>query len=113
MLEVPLEPGARADLSAWRAPGMRAAVTGNIDVSGLRVAPADILGGPVDYFRHPDFSGGSPRCSLAASRRCLTPGGGIPPLPAAAATRTYVSEASRMSSGPARDPSTARPRPDG
>jgi len=59
MLVVPLEPGTRADLSAWRAHGMRASATGTLDFTGIAVAAEDILGGPDDYFRQPDFSGGA------------------------------------------------------
>ena len=59
MLVVPLEPGTRADLSAWRAHGMRASATGTLDFAGIAVAAEDILGGPDDYFRQPDFSGGA------------------------------------------------------
>ncbi|KMO40743.1 acyl-CoA dehydrogenase [Methylobacterium variabile] len=57
MLVVALEPGARADLSAWRAQGMRASATGTVDLTGLR--PAAVLGGPDDYHRQPHFSGGA------------------------------------------------------
>jgi alkylation response protein AidB-like acyl-CoA dehydrogenase len=59
MLVVPLEAGTRADLSAWRAHGMRASATGTVDFSGLPVAAEAILGGPDDYHRQPDFSGGA------------------------------------------------------
>jgi alkylation response protein AidB-like acyl-CoA dehydrogenase len=57
MLVVPLEPETRADLSAWRAHGMRASATGTVDLTGL--APAALLGGPDDYHRQPHFSGGA------------------------------------------------------
>ncbi len=59
MLVVPLEPGSHADLSAWRAHGMRASATGTVDFSGLRVSRDDILGAPDDYHRQPIFSGGA------------------------------------------------------
>ncbi|KZB97786.1 Dibenzothiophene desulfurization enzyme C [Methylobacterium radiotolerans] len=59
MLVVPLKPGARGDLSAWRAHGMRASATGTLDFAGIAVAADDVLGGPDDYFRQPDFSGGA------------------------------------------------------
>lgn len=58
MLVVPLVAGTRADLSAWRAQGMRASATGTVDLSGLVVADA-VLGGPDDYHREPHFSGGA------------------------------------------------------
>ncbi|PIK71245.1 acyl-CoA dehydrogenase, partial [Methylobacterium frigidaeris] len=57
MLVVALEPGSRADLSAWRAQGMRASATGTVDLTGL--APLARLGGPDDYHRQPHFSGGA------------------------------------------------------
>ncbi len=59
MLVVPLETGTRADLSAWRAHGMRASATGTLDFSGVVVTAEDVLGEPDDYFRQPDFSGGA------------------------------------------------------
>lgn len=59
MLVVPLEPGCRADLSAWRAQGMRASATGTLDFGGITLSAADIVGGPDDYFRQPAFSGGA------------------------------------------------------
>lgn len=59
MLVVPLEPGSRADLSAWRSHGMRASATGTVDFTGM-VVPRDVrLGGPDDYHRQPHFSGGA------------------------------------------------------
>ncbi|MFH6783828.1 MULTISPECIES: acyl-CoA dehydrogenase family protein [Methylobacterium] len=57
MLVAALDPGARADLSAWRAQGMRASATGTVDLTGL--TPLAILGGPDDYHRQPHFSGGA------------------------------------------------------
>ncbi|MCJ2020610.1 acyl-CoA dehydrogenase family protein [Methylobacterium sp. E-065] len=59
MLVVPLKPGTRSDLSAWRAHGMRASATGTLDFGGIAVAAEDVLGDPDDYFRQPDFSGGA------------------------------------------------------
>lgn len=59
MLVVPLEVGTRADLSAWRAHGMRASATGTLDFTGIPVAAEDVLGGPDDYHRQPTFSGGA------------------------------------------------------
>lgn len=57
MLVAALDPGTRADLSAWRAQGMRASATGTVDLSGLM--PLACLGGPDDYHRQPHFSGGA------------------------------------------------------
>ncbi|RVU17517.1 acyl-CoA dehydrogenase family protein [Methylobacterium oryzihabitans] len=59
MLVVPLEAGTRADLSAWRAHGMRASATGRLDFTGLTVMADAVLGGPDDYHRQPHFSGGA------------------------------------------------------
>ncbi|MBY0294917.1 MAG: acyl-CoA/acyl-ACP dehydrogenase [Methylobacterium sp.] len=59
MLVVPLAPGTRADLSAWRAHGMRASATGTVDLTGLMVPHDAVLGGPDDYHRQPHFSGGA------------------------------------------------------
>lgn len=70
MLVVPLERGERADLSAWRAQGMRASATGTVDFTGLPICAADIVGEPDDYFRQPFFSCG-------AWRFLAVQGGGI------------------------------------
>lgn len=57
MLVAALEPGTRANLSAWRAQGMRASATGTVDLTGL--TPLAVFGGPGDYHRQPHFSGGA------------------------------------------------------
>ena len=49
----------RADLSDWRAHGMRASATGSYDFSGLAVSANDIIGGEGDYHREPGFSAGA------------------------------------------------------
>jgi alkylation response protein AidB-like acyl-CoA dehydrogenase len=59
MLVVDLVPGERADLTAWRAQGMRASASGAVDFSGLRAGPEAQVGEPDDYFREPTFSGGA------------------------------------------------------
>lgn len=59
MLVVPLEAGTRADLSGWRAHGMRASATGTLDFDGIALDVEAILGGPDDYHRQPTFSGGA------------------------------------------------------
>ena len=59
MVLVSLERDERADLSGWTAQGMRASATGAVDFTGLRVAPADLIGEPGDYAREPDFSAGA------------------------------------------------------
>lgn len=59
MVLAPLQRRARADLSGWTAQGMRASATGAVDFTGLRVGPADLIGGPGDYLAQPDFSAGA------------------------------------------------------
>lgn len=59
MLVPRLTPGAHADLSAWRAQGMRASATGTMDLSGVPVSAEDMIGGPGDYLRQPFFSVGA------------------------------------------------------
>ena len=46
--------------------GMKAAVTGQVDVSGRRIPQDCIIGAPGDYLREPDFSGGAWRSSAVA-----------------------------------------------
>jgi alkylation response protein AidB-like acyl-CoA dehydrogenase len=65
-----LDSAPRADLSAWRAHGMRASASGSFDFTGLRVEPHDIIGQPGDYHRQPHFSAG-------AWRFCAVQLGGI------------------------------------
>ncbi|MCJ2015135.1 acyl-CoA dehydrogenase family protein [Methylobacterium sp. J-076] len=59
MLVVPLEPGTRADLSGWRAHGMRASATGTLDFEGIVLPPDAVLGAGGDYHRQPVFSAGA------------------------------------------------------
>ncbi|GJE47347.1 Acyl-CoA dehydrogenase, short-chain specific [Methylobacterium tardum] len=59
MLVVPLEPGNRADLTGWRAHGMRASATGTVDFEDIAVNEDEILGTWDDYHRQPTFSGGA------------------------------------------------------
>ncbi|GGF69907.1 hypothetical protein GCM10007301_32050 [Azorhizobium oxalatiphilum] len=49
----------RADLSGWRAHGMRASATGSFDFSGIDVREGDIIGAPGDYHMQPYFSAGA------------------------------------------------------
>jgi alkylation response protein AidB-like acyl-CoA dehydrogenase len=67
MLVVTLNAGER--VSPLEAPlqGMRAAVTGAVDFSGISVATGCVLGTPGDYLREPDFSAGAWRSSAVAS----------------------------------------------
>jgi alkylation response protein AidB-like acyl-CoA dehydrogenase len=46
--------------------GMRAAVTGRVDFSGIKVTAADLLGAEGDYLREPVFSAGAWRSSAGA-----------------------------------------------
>ncbi|SFH10947.1 Acyl-CoA dehydrogenase [Methylobacterium gossipiicola] len=59
MLVVSLDPGTRADLSSWRAHGMRASASGVLDFTGLPVAAQAAVGAADDYFREPHFSAGA------------------------------------------------------
>ncbi|SNB51036.1 Acyl-CoA dehydrogenase [Arboricoccus pini] len=54
-----VQPGTRADLSAWQVQGMRASATGSLDFTGMAVDSYEILGRPGDYVRQPAFSGGA------------------------------------------------------
>ena len=49
----------RADLSGWRAQGMRASATGAVDFNGVEIKPIEIVGREGDYERQPWFSGGA------------------------------------------------------
>jgi alkylation response protein AidB-like acyl-CoA dehydrogenase len=49
----------RADLSRWRAQGMRASATGAVDFTGVEIKPIEIVGREGDYERQPWFSGGA------------------------------------------------------
>jgi len=60
MLLVPLPRGTpRADLSRWTPTGMRASATGTVDLDGITVTPAMLLGGRDAYQTEPDFSTGA------------------------------------------------------
>jgi alkylation response protein AidB-like acyl-CoA dehydrogenase len=49
----------RADLSGWRAQGMRASATGAVDFTGVEIEPIEIVGRDGDYERQPWFSVGA------------------------------------------------------
>jgi alkylation response protein AidB-like acyl-CoA dehydrogenase len=49
----------RADLSRWRAQGMRASATGAVDFTGVEIEPLEIVGRDGDYERQPWFSAGA------------------------------------------------------
>lgn len=60
MVVVPLrDSAAGADPTVWQAQGMRASVSGTFDFTGVEIRPTDVLGGPGDYERQPDFSAGA------------------------------------------------------
>ena len=59
LLLVALEPGTRADLSAWTAQGMRASATGKLDFNGAPLTDVQVIGAPGAYLAQPDFSGGA------------------------------------------------------
>ncbi|MCS0493976.1 acyl-CoA/acyl-ACP dehydrogenase [Ancylobacter sp. MQZ15Z-1] len=54
-----LDGAPRADLSDWRAHGMRASATGSFRFDGLAVDEGDIIGRAGDYHRQPYFSAGA------------------------------------------------------
>ena len=58
-----LDGAQRASPSAMRLQGMRAAVTGAMDLTGLPAPVESILGAPGDYLREPEFSAGAWRTS--------------------------------------------------
>jgi alkylation response protein AidB-like acyl-CoA dehydrogenase len=66
MLVVPLGRGERVIPGDTALQGMRAAVTGCVDFTGVVVPEDAILGLPGDYLREPDFSAGAWRSSAVA-----------------------------------------------
>jgi alkylation response protein AidB-like acyl-CoA dehydrogenase len=66
MLIVPMEQGEQARLLPGQLQGMRAAVTGMVDFTGVEVGHDALLGRPGDYLREPDFSCGAWRGSAVA-----------------------------------------------
>ena len=59
LVVVAADDAARADLSQWRVRGMRATGSGLYDLTGMVVAPEDMLGGPGDYDCEPLFTTGA------------------------------------------------------
>ncbi len=49
----------RADLGGWTVQGMRATATGSVDLTGLKIKAAEVVGAPGDYYRAPLFKGGA------------------------------------------------------
>jgi alkylation response protein AidB-like acyl-CoA dehydrogenase len=66
MLVVRLEAGVRVLPSPVKLAGMRAAITGSVDFSGMDVAAEALLGREGDYLREPVFSAGAWRGSACA-----------------------------------------------
>jgi len=66
MLMIKLAPGTRVMPSHIKLAGMRAAVTGAMDLTGIAVAADELIGGAGDYLREPVFSAGAWRGSAAA-----------------------------------------------
>jgi hypothetical protein len=66
MLIVAMGQGERADILPGQLQGMRPAVTGMVDFSGIEVRREAFLGRPGDYLREPDFSCGAWRSSAVA-----------------------------------------------
>jgi alkylation response protein AidB-like acyl-CoA dehydrogenase len=66
MLVVSLAPETRVKPSDIKLQGMRAAITGAVDLSGMRVSEESLLGQPGDYLKEPVFSAGAWRGSAGA-----------------------------------------------
>jgi alkylation response protein AidB-like acyl-CoA dehydrogenase len=66
MLIVPLGQGERAKPLPGQLQGMRSAVTGMVDFTGVQVDRDAFVGRPGDYLREPDFSCGAWRASAVA-----------------------------------------------
>jgi alkylation response protein AidB-like acyl-CoA dehydrogenase len=60
-----LEGDERADVSGWRALGMRSTATGTVDFTGMTVTTDDQIGSPGDFLNQPFFSGGAWRFCAA------------------------------------------------
>jgi alkylation response protein AidB-like acyl-CoA dehydrogenase len=66
MLILPMGRGERATFLPGQMQGMRSAVTGTVDFTGVAAGREAILGRPGDYMREPDFSCGAWRGSAVA-----------------------------------------------
>ena len=66
MLIVPMGQGERSEPLPNQLQGVRSAVTGMVDFTGVEVGPEAFLGRPGDYLREPDFSCGAWRASAVA-----------------------------------------------
>ncbi|GLS23004.1 hypothetical protein GCM10007874_60240 [Labrys miyagiensis] len=59
LIMLTLEPRERADLSSWTPLGMQSSATGSVDLTGMVVSEACLIGKPGDFTRQPYFSGGA------------------------------------------------------
>lgn len=66
MLVVPVTPSVRVTDRGVKLTGMRAATTGSVDLTGVRVHPDSLIGASGDYLREPTFSTGAWRSSAVA-----------------------------------------------
>jgi alkylation response protein AidB-like acyl-CoA dehydrogenase len=66
MLILPMGQGERAERLPGQLQGMRSAVTGMVDFTGVELGHDAFLGCPGDYLREPDFSCGAWRASAVA-----------------------------------------------
>ena len=83
---VPADDPDRADVSGWDVRGMRATMSGSYDLTGLAVAPDDLLGAPGVYDDEPRFTAGAWRFTAVQL-------GGVEAL--VAETRAAMSDAAR------------------
>jgi alkylation response protein AidB-like acyl-CoA dehydrogenase len=66
MLVVPITPSVRVTQRGVKLAGMRAAITGSVDFTGVKVRQDSLIGEPGDYLREPTFSTGAWRSSAVA-----------------------------------------------
>jgi alkylation response protein AidB-like acyl-CoA dehydrogenase len=66
MVLVPLKTGVKVTDHGVKLSGMRGAVTGSVDLSGVVVSPEALIGGTGDYLKEPVFSTGAWRSSAVA-----------------------------------------------
>lgn len=86
LIIVPANDRDRADLSGWSVRGMRGSMSGSYDLTGLRIAPDDLLGAPGVYDSEPRFTAGAWRFTAVQL-------GGIEAL--VTETRNAMSDAAR------------------
>lgn len=66
MLVVPITPSVQVTQRGIKLAGMRAATTGSVDFTGVKVCQDSLIGEPGDYLREPAFSTGAWRSSAVA-----------------------------------------------